>query len=487
MADQRQTKNWKLDFCSNNNNKSKRYPMKIMFRQMTLVMATLFLAAASAPAATFTNLYSFSALSPTDTNEDGSSPLADLVSSGSTLYGAAADGGTNTLGTVFSINTDGQNFTNLHNFDYATNGSGPSAALVLSGNMLYGTTRAGGSNGLGTVFAISTNGTGFVRLHDFGSVKGEDPATQLNTNSGGAFPETDLVLSNNTLYGATEQGGSGGNGTLFKINTSGSGFTLLHNFTNADGGYPSVHMVLAGTNLFGTTQFGGSVSNTGSGSGYGTVFRVGTNGLGFTNLYNFTASAYRPIAGLVLSSNMLYGTTALGSGGPGNAPYGSVFMINTNGTGFTNFYILDPELGAGDPSAGLAIYGNTIFATELGFDAYGGTVFQVNTDGTGYTNLTSFNSPGDPGTLSGLVFSGGALYGTAWSGGANGNGVVFAVTLFPTLNIQLLNKAVVLSWNDPSFSLAAAPALNAVFTNIAGATSPYTNAIMATQQFFHLQ
>jgi len=458
---------------------------KKMINRMTLMLATLFLAVVGASAAPYTDLYDFTALSSTDTNLDGSGPMADLVLSSNMLYGTAADGGTNGLGTIFAISTDGHVFTNLHNFDQATNGAGPLASLVVSGNMLYGTTRAGGSNGLGTVFGISTNGKVFVILHQFGGSLIEDPTTGLNYNGGGAFPETDLVLSNNTLYGATEQGGSGGNGTLFKIGTDGSGFSLLHNFTNVDGGYPSVHMVLSGSNLFGATRFGGSFY-TNSDGGNGTLFRIDTNGLDFTNLYSFGDFAADPFAGLVLSGNTLYGTTVLGSGSPDTAPYGTVFKINTDGTGFTTIYSLDPELGGGDPSAGLVISGNTIYATELGFD-YGGTVFAVNTDGTGYTNLTSFNSPGVPESLTGLLLSGGTLYGSAWNGGANGSGELFALTLQPTLNIQLIQNAVVLNWNNPSSSLSTAPTINGIFTNIAGAKSPYTNSITAPQQYFQLK
>jgi uncharacterized repeat protein (TIGR03803 family) len=68
--------------------------------------------------------------------------------------------------------------------------------LVLSGNALYGTTRNGG-NGNGTVFSISTDGTGFTALHSFSGTSGS-----LTTNNDGAVPYAGLVLSGNTLYGA---------------------------------------------------------------------------------------------------------------------------------------------------------------------------------------------------------------------------------------------------------------------------------------------
>jgi hypothetical protein len=84
------------------------------------------------------------------------------------------------------------------------------------------------------------------------------------------------------------------------------------------------------------------------------------------------------------------------------------------------------------------------------------------------------------------VLSGSTLYCTA-GGGTNGSGAVFALTLVPTLNIRLINKAAVLSWNDPSFSLYTAPTLTSTFTNISGATSPYTNAITTSHQYFELQ
>lgn len=76
-------------------------------------------------------------------------------------------GGTNGYGTVFSLNTDGMNFTLLHEFTGGNDGSGVFAGLVLSGNTLYGTTVNGGNYDEGVVFAVDTGGTNFAVLHHF--------------------------------------------------------------------------------------------------------------------------------------------------------------------------------------------------------------------------------------------------------------------------------------------------------------------------------
>src|SRR6266568_8427733 len=105
------------------------------------------------------------------------------------------------LGVLLAASGPAQTFTTLHSFTAtpgtpATNsdGAGPQARLVLSGNTLYGTASAGGSSGFGTVFAVNTNGTGFTNLHSF--------AATSATNSDGHNPRAGLILSGNILYGA---------------------------------------------------------------------------------------------------------------------------------------------------------------------------------------------------------------------------------------------------------------------------------------------
>ena len=87
------------------------------------------------------------------------------------------------------------------------------------------------------------------------------------------------------------------------------------------------------------------------------------------------------------------------------------------------------------------------------------------------------------------MLSGHTLYGIQASGYQNA-GTIFALTLpAPSLNIQLTNGAIVLNWNDPTatYSLQAAPNVDGVYTNVPGATCPYTNVITDSQMFFRLQ
>src|SRR5439155_340189 len=146
-------------------------------------------------------LHSFTALSSASpyTNSDGGGPN-DLVLSGNTLYGTAWYGGSSNHGTIFAVNTDGTGFTILHTFTEGRDGSIPFAGLIIAGNTLYGTAFKGGSSDNGTVFAVNTDGADFTTLHSFTA---RLPSNSFGTNSDGAYPGGELILSGNTLYGTT--------------------------------------------------------------------------------------------------------------------------------------------------------------------------------------------------------------------------------------------------------------------------------------------
>jgi uncharacterized repeat protein (TIGR03803 family) len=445
-----------------------------------------------ASAQTFTTLLELNS----STNSAGDLPYAGLIISGNTLYGTMSGGGPLKHGTVFAVNLNGGGFTPIYNFTNGSDGNGPVAGLILSGNTLYGTTPGGGTPGGGTVFKVNTSGAGFTVLHSFSP-------TFLNviTNSDGTGPWAGLVLSGNTLYGTTQYGGTNGYGTVFAVNTDGMGFTNLHNFAgsgNSDGANPQAGLIIAGNTLYGTTQYGGI-------SSYGTVFALNTNGTSYTNLHSFTSTdrTSYPQAGLVLAGNNLYGTASA-----------SVFTLNTNGSGFTNIYTFTSTYeytnsDGSSPGAALILSGHTLYGTtENGGIGEEGTVFAVNTNGTGFMTLHSFtaevynplttytNSDGAA-SSAGLVLAGNTLYGTALHGGSYGDGTVFTLSLPspPGVGVARAGNKVVLSWPTNIASVALQTITNlssgswsnvTVGINIVGTNYVYTNSMNTKAGFFRL-
>jgi uncharacterized repeat protein (TIGR03803 family) len=512
--------------------------IKDLFTLAALITSLSFILTQRAPGQTFTNLHSFGS-----TTTDGLQPSGGMVLSGNILYGTTDGGGNSSNGAIFSVHIDGTGYTNLYSFtsggsntsgiytnvDGSNPGSGyvPGGFLVLSGNTLYGTAFLGGPGGQGTVFRVQTDGTSFTNLHSF-------TALVSNTNMDGANPDGDLILSGNTLYGTAFAGGSASQGTVFRINTDGSSFTNLHNFskltlpvgeyfysTNTDGAEPVGGLVLSGQTLYGTADNGGF-------EGVGTVFAVSTDGIGFTNLHNFdpniSTNGVYPDGGLVLSGNTLYGPTSSG----GQFGNGTLFKINTDGTTFqfihsfaggnTNGSGLFTNSDGILPWGGLIVSGNSLYGTaDSGGDGGSGTVYAVNTDGTGFVVLYNFtavstNSSGFFTNSDGafpyyaLTLSNNTLYGTTPVGGIYGkpyygnngsDGTLFSLTL-PRPQLTIVHSAtnMVLTWptNFPTFSLQSTTNLvspvswinlssSAVIVN---GQNTVTNPITGAQKFYRL-
>jgi uncharacterized repeat protein (TIGR03803 family) len=406
-------------------------------------------AAAPLPAQTLTTLYSFRS------STHGSLPEGILVQAlNGNLYGTTYLGGANSspfsrqgAGTVFAINPEGTLAT-LHNFCAQANcadGSNPSAGLVQATQAeFFGTTYSGGTNGVGTVFKITASRE-LTTVYAF--------CSQIGCTDG-ANPRAGLVqAADGNLYGTTTLGGlnnsrcnAAGCGTIFKITPSGT-LTTLYSFCSktspqgacTDGSFPSGGLVQAANgDLYGTTGAGGDDN----GSGYGIVFKITSTGL-LTTLHIFCndggcLDGASPSDGLVQATDgNFYGTTP--EGGSSDGIYsGTVFRITPGGelTTLYNFCSQVSSQGVCEdgatPYAGLvqATDGNLYGTTTIG-GIEDGTIFEITPSGA-FTSLYNFCSEASSGCspYAGLVqATNGELYGTTESGGTEGGGTLFSLSL----------------------------------------------------------
>ena len=74
------------------------------------------------------------------------------------------------------------------------------------------------------------------------------------------------------LYGTTRRGGNNNAGVVYRIATDGSGYTVLHHFLDSTGAEPQGALVVGPDNLlYGTTMIGGDNDR-------GTIYRISAAG-----------------------------------------------------------------------------------------------------------------------------------------------------------------------------------------------------------------
>ena len=387
--------------------------------------------------------------------------VGHLVLSGGVLYGITYEG------VIYKINTDGSGYTKIKSvYGVAL------SPLTISGNVIYGTTDQYGTYNAGFMYKINTDGTGYTKILDF-----EKYGNPANPNPSISSPAGDLSVSGSTIYGIAKAYRQG-YGAIYKIDTNGTGCTILYNFIQKKGAYPTGELHLSGNILYGVTSYYTDPTETDpasifsintDGSNYtqlhtysstnteirftvdnsviygtdyanNSIFSLNTDGSNYQTLFNsFNDSTGVPAyKGVTKAGNILYGATDWRADGNG----GSLFSFDLNNSNFTKIADMNPSPTAGIfPSGKLTASGSSLYGIAGGdlttkynvnFPLIPASIFRINRDGTGYTTLLDFKSTINDSTAycngNSLIIADQTMYGMATYGG-NSMGCIFKVNI----------------------------------------------------------
>jgi len=389
--------------------------------------AVIFGTAIFAHAQTLTVLHTFTG------GADGYEPFAGVtLDQQGRIYGTTYGGGSHGGGVVYRLVRGGEGWVLSPIYSFGSqdhDGNTPYSRVIFGpGGLLYGTTVYGGAENYGTVFSLQPPAAACkASLCPW-------VETVLHSFAGGAdgtYPQFgDLIFDQaGNIYGTTSGGGSSGDGVVFKLTRSGSGWTesVIWDFTGGnDGGgiFGGVIFDSAG-NLYGTTSFDGS-------HGYGTVFELSRTQSGWseTTLYSFTGEYGSGSGGLIMDAHgNLFGITGL-LGGDISATYeltpqnGSwAFTLLQN---FGDEYIAAVAAPTFDSQGSL--YGSL---PTTGGDLNGGEIFKLTPSGNQwvYSSFYTFDGSSSGTPLGAVTFdASGNMYGTGLDGGSDFDGTVWEIT-----------------------------------------------------------
>ena len=358
------------------------------------------------------SLYSF-------TGPDGYYPSgAPVLDRHGNLFGVTASGGeANNDGVVYELSppsTSGQpwTYTQLYAFTGGTDGSGPVDALVLnkSGDLI-GVTNKAGASGNGTVFELSPSKSGYTFQ-----------VLHAFTGTDGANPTHGVTLDQNgTAYGVTFGGGTAGNGVIYKLTPPAKkgaawSFVKIHELTSADGtSGPYGLVTIKNGTLYGATH-----------SGYGAIYRLRLSSRAFSVIYAFNGGAdgAYPTSVTFDPNNVLVGATS----GAGNSNKGTVYQLRQK----DNAWIENTVASFDGQSCGEA-FTNLYVATDgnyFGTANYPGCIFEVKISASGTSGkIISLDSElKSAAPLGGVAVNAkGDLFGTDSQGGTDLGGEVWEV------------------------------------------------------------
>jgi uncharacterized repeat protein (TIGR03803 family) len=348
----------------------------------------------------------------------GKKPAGSLIlASNGKLYAMTHYGGSYGGGVIFEW--DPQTNTYTKKFDFASSTArNPSGSLIQADNgKFYGMTVNGGEYDAGVLFEWDRTTNTYSDKFDFGECYCADVGIVTGKNPVGALIEA----TNGKMYGMTSGGGEFGKGVLFNWDPDSNKYSKIFDFNGENGSKPNGSLIMASNGmLYGVTENGGD-------SGGGVLFEWDPSTDTIVKKFDFTGveNGSAPSGPLIQAQNgKLYGVTA----SSGSHYNGVLFEWDPTTNTYKKELDFDGvEKGAKPVSLTLADNNRLIGITSEGGINNSGVLFEWDIISESFTKKIEFNiceNGSDPiGSL--VQVDNDKLYGTTYSGGKYGCGVLF--------------------------------------------------------------
>lgn len=342
----------------------------------------------------------------------------------SEIWGLHAGGGDG-FGVLYGMSTGSTGTSTQYTFSGAP-GANPqfSKLLQASNGKLYGMTNLGGLYGMGVIFEYDTLTSAYTRKLDFNGTNGANPKGAL------------IQAADGKLYGMTQLGGASNFGVIFSYDLSSSTYSVLASFTGTtglvQGSLPAGSLIQPDptlTKLYGVARLGGS-------NNVGVLFEYDYGTGAYTTKVNFSTSTLGsfPVGQLVKATSASSSTTTLyglaSAGGTGTGSPGTLFEYDYVANTMTKRVDFATTTGSSPQGSLLLCSNGRLYGTTLsgGLNS-NGVIFEYIISTNTFNKLTdlqtgSGNMGGNPsGDL--MEASNGKLYGLTRSGGTNNLGALF--------------------------------------------------------------
>lgn len=321
------------------------------------------------------------------------------------MWGMTRGGGTDNIGTIFSMSSAGNNFQKRYDFTLTNPGKTPLyTSLTEFNGKFYGVTSKGGFDDVGVIFEWDPLTNIYSKKMDF-------------ISANGSFPNGSLALYNNKFYGLTSKGGASDLGVVFEWNPVSNIYTKKIDLTVANGTSPDGSLTLNNGKFYGLTSAGGI-------SGVGVIFEWNP----LTNIFIkkidlVSSTGGQPHGDLTFNAGKFYGLTS--NGGVSNG--GVIFEWDPT----TNIYLKKIDLNSSNgniPYGSLTINADKGYGMTMSGGLNGlGVIFEWDIQSNTYTKKIDFSVTEGGGPFGNLTLINGVYFGMTKFGGniPSDSGVVF--------------------------------------------------------------